>query len=117
VKSASVRPIDVTASLISPHWKYGPGEADVTVEQGLETTPGLGGVVLTQFDVSDTGTLAYVPAAAHEPPDQLFWVDQRGNQTLITEGRVSWVHPRLSPDGSRFSVRGRLGKPHSRETS
>jgi len=31
VKSASVRPIDVTASLISPHWKYGPGEADVTV--------------------------------------------------------------------------------------
>jgi saccharopine dehydrogenase-like NADP-dependent oxidoreductase len=31
VKSASVRPIDVTASLISPHWKYGPGEADLTV--------------------------------------------------------------------------------------
>jgi lysine 6-dehydrogenase len=31
VKGASVRPVDVTASLISPHWKYGPGEADVTV--------------------------------------------------------------------------------------
>ena len=31
VKGASVRPIDVTASLISPHWKYGPGEADLTV--------------------------------------------------------------------------------------
>jgi len=31
VKGASVRPIDVTASLLSPHWMYGPGEADLTV--------------------------------------------------------------------------------------
>ena len=31
VKGASVRPIDVTASLLSPQWKYGPGEADLTV--------------------------------------------------------------------------------------
>jgi lysine 6-dehydrogenase len=31
VKGASVRPVDVTTSLISPHWKYGPGEADLTV--------------------------------------------------------------------------------------
>ncbi len=31
VKGASVRPIDVTASLFSPLWKYGPGEADLTV--------------------------------------------------------------------------------------
>jgi len=31
VKGVSVRPIDVTASLLAPHWKYGPGEADLTV--------------------------------------------------------------------------------------
>ena len=31
VKGASVRPIDMTASLFSPHWIYGPGEADITV--------------------------------------------------------------------------------------
>ena len=31
VKGASVRPIDVTASLLSPHWVYEPGEADLTV--------------------------------------------------------------------------------------
>lgn len=31
VKGASVRPIDVTAALISPHWEYKPGEADLTV--------------------------------------------------------------------------------------
>ena len=31
VKGALVRPIDVTASLLSPLWEYGPGEADLTV--------------------------------------------------------------------------------------
>jgi saccharopine dehydrogenase-like NADP-dependent oxidoreductase len=31
VEGASVRPIDVTASLLSPLWKYEPGEADLTV--------------------------------------------------------------------------------------
>jgi saccharopine dehydrogenase-like NADP-dependent oxidoreductase len=31
VKGALVRPIDVTASLLSPLWMYGPGEADLTV--------------------------------------------------------------------------------------
>ncbi len=31
VKGASVRPIDVTASLFSPLWKYEPGEADLTI--------------------------------------------------------------------------------------
>ncbi|MFC2168640.1 saccharopine dehydrogenase family protein [Acidobacteriota bacterium] len=31
VKGASVRPIDVTASLLSPLWKYEPGESDLTI--------------------------------------------------------------------------------------
>ena len=31
VKGASVRPIDVTASLLASQWKYEPGEADLTV--------------------------------------------------------------------------------------
>ena len=31
VKGVSVRPIDVTASLLSPLWEYGPGKVDVTV--------------------------------------------------------------------------------------
>jgi serine/threonine-protein kinase len=76
----------------------------VTVVQGVNTTPGLGGMVLTQFDVSTTGTLAYVPAADSVPMDQLLWVDQEGSETLITEGAGTWVHPRLSPDGKRISL-------------
>lgn len=31
VDGVSVRPIDVTSSLLSPHWIYRPGEADITV--------------------------------------------------------------------------------------
>jgi lysine 6-dehydrogenase len=31
VEGASIRPIDVTASLLIPLWKYEPGEADITV--------------------------------------------------------------------------------------
>ena len=31
VEGVAVRPIDVTASLLSPLWKYEPGEADITV--------------------------------------------------------------------------------------
>ncbi len=96
-----------SGELLAAH--YDPGDHRITgslipVEQGIETSPGLGGVVLTQFDLSDTGTLVYVPVVVHEPPDQLFWVDQSGNETLITEGPGTWVHPRLSPDGSIVSL-------------
>jgi saccharopine dehydrogenase-like NADP-dependent oxidoreductase len=31
VNGVSVRPIDVTSSLISPHWRFEPGEADLTI--------------------------------------------------------------------------------------
>jgi Tol biopolymer transport system component len=70
----------------------------------LATTPGLGGIVLTQFDVSDNGTLVYAPAPRTQPPDQLLWVDKNGDETLIVEGDGTWVHPRLSPDGARISI-------------
>ena len=76
----------------------------VPVRQDIETTPGLGGMVLTQFNVSGTGTLAYVPAVATRPPDQLLWVDLSGKETVISEGPGTWVYPRLSPDGSRVSI-------------
>jgi Tol biopolymer transport system component len=76
----------------------------VPVLQGLQTAPGLAGVVLTQFDVSETGTLAYAPAPTGERPDRLLWVDLKGRESLIVEGPGTWVHPRLSPDGSRVSL-------------
>jgi serine/threonine protein kinase/Tol biopolymer transport system component len=76
----------------------------VPVLQDVQTTPGLGGMVLTQFDISATGTLAYVPATTAQSLDQLLWVDHSGQETLIVEGAGTWVHPRLSPDGERISL-------------
>ena len=40
VKGAMVRPIEVTASLLSRLWRYGPGEADVTTLYGTMTEAG-----------------------------------------------------------------------------
>ena len=48
--------------------------------------------------------VAQLAPQAPNPPDQLVWVDRSGTETLITEGPGTWVHPRLSPDGSRISV-------------
>jgi Tol biopolymer transport system component len=75
-----------------------------SVVQGVHTSPGLGGVVLTHFDLSYTGTLVYIPGVAVETSDQLLWVDRDGNETVITSGSGTWVHPRLSPDGQRISL-------------
>lgn len=76
----------------------------ISVVQGVHTSPGLGGVVLTHFDVSSTGTLVYVPGVVAETVDELLWVDREGNQAAITSGTGTWVHPRLSPDGQRISL-------------
>jgi serine/threonine-protein kinase len=76
----------------------------VSVQQDVLTSPGLGGVVLTHFDVSDSGTLVFVPSVGVETVDRLMWVDRSGRETPIAEGRGTWVHPRLSPDAGRISL-------------
>ncbi len=75
-----------------------------SVLQGVHTSPGLGGMVLTHFDLSDTGTMIYVPETAMQTVDQLLWVDRTGKESTITSGSGTWVHPRLSPDGRRISL-------------
>jgi saccharopine dehydrogenase-like NADP-dependent oxidoreductase len=59
VEGVSVRPIDLTASLLEPHWKYEQGEADLTVmrlvisgvEEGKSTT-----YTYDMYDEYDTAT-------------------------------------------------------------
>jgi saccharopine dehydrogenase-like NADP-dependent oxidoreductase len=63
VKGASVRPIDVTTLLISPHWKYGPGEADLTVMRLVISGEEDGEPAAYTYDLYDeydpaTGTLS-----------------------------------------------------------
>ncbi len=53
VKGASVRPIDLTASLLSPLWKYEPGESDLTVMR-LVISGDEGGIPVTYtYDMCD----------------------------------------------------------------
>jgi serine/threonine protein kinase/Tol biopolymer transport system component len=77
---------------------------EVPVLQGIHTSPGLGGMIVTWFDVADNGTLAYIPTDVGRPDEQLVWVDFDGTETVIAEGPGTWVHPRLSPDGRRISL-------------
>ena len=53
VKSASVRPIDVTASLLSPQWRYGPGEADLTVMRLVISGEEQGKLATYTYDLYD----------------------------------------------------------------
>jgi len=63
VKGVSMRPIDVTASLLSPLWKYEPGEADITVMRLVISGDEDGNPVTYTYDMYDeydpvTGTLS-----------------------------------------------------------
>jgi len=55
------------------------------------------------FDVSPTGTLAFLSAG---PPPQhaLVWVDRSGREQPVGASGGTYAQPRLSPDGRRIAV-------------
>jgi serine/threonine-protein kinase len=56
------------------------------------------------FDVSETGTLAYLPVDSYVTETNVLFVDRAGKETPALPGRDRYTNPRLSPDGSRVSV-------------
>ncbi|HEY7635423.1 MAG TPA: protein kinase [Gemmatimonadales bacterium] len=56
------------------------------------------------FDVSDNGTLAYLPVTSYANESELVLVDRRGNETKALPALDRYNHPRLSPDGNRIAV-------------
>ena len=52
------------------------------------------------YDVSNTGTLVYVPAAA-AASKSLVWVDRQGRETPINLPAREYAFVRISPDGTR----------------
>ena len=57
-----------------------------------------------QFDISETGTLVYVPGLTERVSHRLVWVDREGNATpVVTDVRQFWG-PRFSPDGTRLAM-------------
>jgi serine/threonine-protein kinase len=56
------------------------------------------------FDVSENGTLAYLPVSSYASETDLVLVDRRGNASRALPESDRYHHPRLSPDGGRIAV-------------
>ncbi len=56
------------------------------------------------FDVSENGTLAYLPVSSYVTNADLVLVDRRGNESRALPTSDRYNHPRLSPDGGRVAV-------------
>jgi serine/threonine-protein kinase len=56
------------------------------------------------FDVSENGTLAYLPVSSYITETDLMLVDRQGHETRALPASDRYNHPRLSPDGRRIAV-------------
>jgi serine/threonine-protein kinase len=56
------------------------------------------------FDVSETGTLAYLPVDSYVTNSEVVLVDRKGNESLALPRPDRYNNPRISPDGGRVSV-------------
>ena len=77
------------------------------LQDGVYTTPGSGGGrVITHYDVTSDGTLAYAPATARPTWSWAYWVgrDGEGKGKEICSGFGDWKHPRLSPNEDGFAI-------------
>jgi serine/threonine-protein kinase len=63
------------------------------------------------FDVSENGTLAYLPIDSYATSSDLVVVDRQGGERQAIPESNRYGHPRLSPDGQRVSVD--IGAPDS----
>jgi len=74
--------------------------AAVPVVEGVQS--GLTGA--TQYSVSETGSLVYVPGSAQGAKNSLVWVSRNGAEQLLAAPVRAYESPRLSPDGRRLAV-------------
>jgi serine/threonine-protein kinase len=56
------------------------------------------------FAISETGSLAYVPASVLYPEARLVWVDRGGAEQPALDKPGHYRTPRLSPDGRRIAL-------------
>ena len=81
----------------------------VPIVEGIRrSAPGVGNA--TQFDVSSTGVLVYVPGSARSGQDDVFLYDRKGDFTPLKLPRGSYSYPRVSPDGKRLALETNDGK-------
>ena len=85
-----------------------PFDLDARELQGTGV-PVVDGVWLAQgmvpkFEVSRSGSLAYVPGSEVDRADALVWMDRQGREEPFLESQTQLYNPRLSPDGKRLAV-------------
>jgi eukaryotic-like serine/threonine-protein kinase len=58
----------------------------------------------SQFGISDTGTLVYVPGSANAGRRTLVWVDRKGVEQVVPAPPHAYFHPRQSPGSRRLAI-------------
>jgi Tol biopolymer transport system component len=72
------------------------------VQEGVITTAATSGGA--EYDVAESGLLAYVPGSARPPDRSLVWVDRQGVSKELPAPLNTYVSPRISPDGKLVAV-------------
>jgi serine/threonine protein kinase/Tol biopolymer transport system component len=72
------------------------------VQEGVITTAGTSGGA--EYDVAESGLLAYVPGSAHPPDRSLVWVDRQGVSKALPAPVNNYIAPRISPDGKLLAI-------------
>src|SRR5215472_6087740 len=71
-------------------------------QEGVITTAATSGGA--EYDIADSGLLAYVPGSARPPERALVWVDRQGIAKELPAPLNTYVTPRISPDGKLLAV-------------
>jgi len=58
----------------------------------------------TQFDISRSGVLVYLPGPARTGQDDVFLVDRKGEMIALKLPRGGYSYPRVSPDGKWIAI-------------
>jgi len=60
--------------------------------------------VMAAVDISDNGTLVYVPGGLVGSSRKAVWVDRQGKAQPLPLPPRAYLHPRLSPDGQQVAI-------------
>lgn len=88
----------VPFDLLSLQVKGSPAPAQQGVVTSVVTSGG------AEYDVADSGLLAYVPGTTRPPERLLAWVDRQGVGKELPAPVNAYVNPRISPDGKMLAV-------------
>jgi Tol biopolymer transport system component len=75
--------------------------APVPVVEGVMQSPPLSA---SQYSLSATGSLIYVPGGVQQPARSLVWVDRKGLEQPLQAKAHTYRYPKLSPDGQSVAV-------------